>query len=251
MFIKSPLGNSYFCSHIFTAEDAIEFIQTKESLPTSIGWKCEQNGKIVKGAEQLPSLVSTVTVLPKGGLLGGKGGFGSLLRSIGAQIEKTTNHEAMRDLSGRRQRDVNNEQRLKNYVAGASEREREAREKKEIKLEKLRRLAEGENKGKHDFSDPLYDKARSETEEKVHEAVEAAMSVNKETLIEPSTSKEETSSTSTGNLKRKGESEAGPDIKKKKKPKGLWIGEGLDELDSDISDSDLSDSEVKTSQASN
>lgn len=36
-------------------------------------------------------------------------GFGSMLRSIGAQIEKTTNREACRDLSGRRMRDVNNE----------------------------------------------------------------------------------------------------------------------------------------------
>ena len=32
-----------------------------------------------------------------------------MLRALGAQIEKTTNHEAMRDLSGRRVRDVNNE----------------------------------------------------------------------------------------------------------------------------------------------
>jgi hypothetical protein len=30
---------------------------------------------------------------------------------LGAQIERTTNHEAMRDLSGRRQRDVNKEAR--------------------------------------------------------------------------------------------------------------------------------------------
>ena len=80
-----------------------------------------------------------------------------------------------RDLSGRRQRDVNNEERLKKYVAGAAEREREAREKREEKLEKLRRLAEGENKDKRGFSDPVYDKVRSETEEKVHDAVEAAM----------------------------------------------------------------------------
>ena len=36
-------------------------------------------------------------------------GFGSMLRAIGAQIEKTTNREACRDLSGRRMRDVNNE----------------------------------------------------------------------------------------------------------------------------------------------
>ena len=44
-------------------------------------------------------------------LVGGKGGFGSMLRAIGAQIEKTTNHEACRDLSGRRMRDVNNEKK--------------------------------------------------------------------------------------------------------------------------------------------
>merc|ERR1711970_402223 len=205
--------------------EALQLAQAKEGFTGEV--YLMQNGQILQHLDVTLQSSATLYVLPRGGLRGGKGGFGSMLRSIGAQIERTTNHEAMRDLSGRRQRDVNNEQRLKNYVAGASEREREAREKKEVKLEKLRRLAEGENKGKHDFSDPLYDKARSETEEKVHEAVEAAMSVNKETLIEPSTSKEETSSTSTGNLKRKGESEAGPDIKKKKKPKGLWIGEGL------------------------
>ena len=81
----------------------------------------------------------------------------------------------IRDLSGRRQRDVNNEERLKKYVAGAAEREREAREKREEKLEKLRRLAEGENKDKRGFSDPVYDKVRSETEERVHEAMEAAL----------------------------------------------------------------------------
>lgn len=38
-------------------------------------------------------------------------GFGSMLRAIGAQIEKTTNREACRDLSGRRLRDINEEQR--------------------------------------------------------------------------------------------------------------------------------------------
>jgi len=37
-----------------------------------------------------------------------------MLRSIGAQIEKTTNREACRDLSGRRMRDINNEKRSVN-----------------------------------------------------------------------------------------------------------------------------------------
>lgn len=35
-----------------------------------------------------------IDVIPR--LLGGKGGFGSMLRAIGAQIEKTTNREACR-----------------------------------------------------------------------------------------------------------------------------------------------------------
>ena len=42
-----------------------------------------------------------------GGLPGGKGGFGSMLRALGNQIQKTTNKEACRDLSGRRLRDIN------------------------------------------------------------------------------------------------------------------------------------------------
>ncbi len=46
-----------------------------------------------------------------------------MLRMIGAQIEKTTNKEACRDLSGRRLRDINEETRLKQYVNKKAERE--------------------------------------------------------------------------------------------------------------------------------
>jgi len=250
MFIKSPLGRSYFLdSPNITGKVVINYVLEKENLTYAIEWRCEQNGKFV-GKDDVLNPNVTATISPKGGLLGGKGGFGSLLRSIGAQIEKTTNHEAMRDLSGRRQRDVNNEQRLKKYVAGAAERERDAREKKEVKLEKLRRLAEGENKGKHDFCDPLYDKARSETEEKVHEAMEAAMaaaeaasssSADTTTTATVSSSEEEVKDSKA--IKRKDkEVDSGP---VKKKPKGLWMGEGLDDLDeSDLDDSDESDEEA-------
>ena len=133
-------------------------------------------------------------------------------------------------MSGRRQRDVNNEERLKKYVAGAAEREREAREKREEKLEKLRRLAEGENKDKRGFSDPVYDKVRSETEERVHEAMEAALGSKEVKDVE------ETKEDKLAKLKRK--SDSGEPVAKKK-PKGLWLGEGLDDLD----DSDLTDSD--------
>ena len=46
------------------------------------------------------------------GLLGGKGGFGSLLRSMKPKTKPTENFEACRDLSGRILRNVYNAQRL-------------------------------------------------------------------------------------------------------------------------------------------
>lgn len=97
--------------------------------------------------------------------MGGKGGFGSMLRAIGAQIEKTTNREACRDLSGRRLRDINEEQRLKNWIAAQADREKEAAEKKQKKLERLI------EKPKHEFKDEEYDKIRSALPEKVEDAV--------------------------------------------------------------------------------
>eukprot|EP00092_Neocalanus_flemingeri_P035477 GFUD01038606.1.p1 GENE.GFUD01038606.1~~GFUD01038606.1.p1 ORF type:complete len:242 (+),score=99.40 GFUD01038606.1:275-1000(+) len=229
MFLKSPLGKSYCCPpHISTPAEALQFICQAENLPgLPTSWRIEQNGKFLTNNQEPFSSDGTVTVLPSGGLPGGKGGFGSLLRAIGAQIEKTTNHEAMRDLSGRRQRDVNNEKRVRDYVAKQGEREKEEKEKKEVKMEKLRRFVEGENKDKHSFSDPLYDKARSEVEEKVHDAVEAAMKA--------ATEKKEDNKT---DLKRKGEGSKSEEPIKKKKTGLDWMGEGLD----DLSDSDLSDS---------
>lgn len=50
------------------------------------------NGRLVQ--EDDVCLHGCIDVVPR--LLGGKGGFGSMLRAIGAQIEKTTNREACR-----------------------------------------------------------------------------------------------------------------------------------------------------------
>ena len=62
-----------------------------------------------------------------------------MLRAIGAQIEKTTNKDACRDLSGRRLRDVNAEKRLKEYIARQAKRQQLQREKRRQKLACLRR----------------------------------------------------------------------------------------------------------------
>lgn len=104
------------------------------------------------------------TIVPR--LLGGKGGFGSMLRAIGAQIEKTTNREACRDLSGRRLRDINEEKRLKAWIEKQTKRYDEAAERKKKKLEKL--CAEP----RHEFKDQRYEQERAELPEKVEDAVE-------------------------------------------------------------------------------
>lgn len=232
MFIRSP-SNRLYCANITSPNQVLDFLSTKEALPP-IPWRLEQNGKPVNQNDGILDADATVFVVPVGALIGGKGGFGSLLRAIGAQIQKTTNHEAMRDLDGRRQRDINNERRVRDYVASAGEREKEKGEKEEAKLEKLRRLVEGENVCKHDFHDPDYDKARDEATEKVHDAMEAAFASGGDGGEEK---EKETA-------KRKLDEDEGPS--KKKKP-SLWMGDGLDDLDdSDLTDSDdESDSESK------
>ena len=51
-------------------------------------------------------------------LLGGKGGFGSLLKGQQAVKKKTKNNDACRNLEGRRMRHVNQEQQIKSYQQG-------------------------------------------------------------------------------------------------------------------------------------
>lgn len=124
-----------------------------------------QNGKIIQNNEICSD--SNVYVCLR--LPGGKGGFGSMLRAIGAQIEKTTNREACRDLSGRRLRDINEEKRLKAWLEKQKDKEAEAEEKKRKKLAKLLAVP------KHEFKDSQYEEARSELTEKVSEAVEEGL----------------------------------------------------------------------------
>lgn len=241
MFVTC-LGRTHCMEGLETGHQAVKRVSELLGLPQGITWRVEQNGRYLSPLAPLQS-PSPLHLLLDPGLRGGKGGFGSLLRAIGAQIEATTNHEAMRDLSGRRQRDVNNEQRLKTYVEGAAERERLEAEKKEAKLEKLRKVAAGQlhNRDKHSFSDAAYDKARSEVEEKVHDAVEAAMAAGGEKSLK----EKEAEAGEGGGLKRKGgEAAVAPVVKKK--AKGLWMGSGLDDLeDEDLTDSSDEEADEK------
>uniref|UniRef100_T1J5X2 Uncharacterized protein n=1 Tax=Strigamia maritima TaxID=126957 RepID=T1J5X2_STRMM len=167
-------------------------------------------------------------------LPGGKGGFGSMLRAIGAQIEKTTNKEACRDLSGRRLRDINEERRLKKWIAKQTEREREREERRK---QRLQRLVE---KPKHQFHDPEYDKALSNLASNINDALTEGLKRSEKVENEPTTSK------------RKGENEPSTSSKKLK---GWQMDDDFDNLSSDTdssqSDDDSSVNQVVSSENSN
>lgn len=176
------------------------------------------NGKQVPDSSTLTNGI--VHAIPR--LVGGKGGFGSMLRAIGAQIEKTTNREACRDLSGRRLRDINEEKRLKNWIAQQAEREQETSERKRRKLERLR------EEPKHCFNDEIYERERSLLTEKVSEAVEqgyrAAAKNNGDT----------------GCRQKRKATDIAPNAAKKKKG-CLWLDPDEEDLSFSSSDDDSGD----------
>ena len=95
-----------------------------------------------------------------------------MLRAIGAKIEKTSNREACRDLSGRRLRAINEEKRLSDWLAKQADRDNEREERKKKKMDRLKQDFH------HIFNDPEYFRARSEVADRVHEAVEQGIEVS-------------------------------------------------------------------------
>eukprot|EP00227_Mantoniella_beaufortii_P005218 CAMPEP_0197613332 /NCGR_PEP_ID=MMETSP1326-20131121/58963_1 /TAXON_ID=1155430 /ORGANISM="Genus nov. species nov., Strain RCC2288" /LENGTH=325 /DNA_ID=CAMNT_0043182191 /DNA_START=197 /DNA_END=1171 /DNA_ORIENTATION=- len=75
-------------------------------------------------ADAATGLLPSCTLLLR--LVGGKGGFGSLLRGAAKSAKTTTNFDACRDLSGRRLRHVNGERKIIEYAKHAEDRELEA-----------------------------------------------------------------------------------------------------------------------------
>lgn len=111
-------------------------------------------------------------------LLGGKGGFGSLLRAIGAQIEKTTNRDACRDLSGRRLRDIKREDELRKLIALQERLKEERKRRKKEKLDKLKKTIEESSSSKSIeelvamFDDHAFNKRRLELSDIIEAAVD-------------------------------------------------------------------------------
>ncbi|NWI91435.1 SDE2 regulator, partial [Pitta sordida] len=187
--------------------------------------KC--NGRLANNEDVLQSGV-VYSLEPR--LCGGKGGFGSMLRALGAQIEKTTNREACRDLSGRRLRDVNHEKAMAEWVKKQAEREAE---KEQRRLERLqRKLAEP----RHTFTDPEYDRQYREMAERQEESIRIGLQVIASKAV-----------TSESGKSRKRPSEPGKDGKKSEKRKCPWLG--LDDANSSGCEDDSKDESPCTSDS--
>ncbi|OBZ82592.1 Protein SDE2 [Choanephora cucurbitarum] len=115
-----------------------------------------------------------------GRLVGGKGGFGSMLRAQGGRMnaQKTTNFEACRDLQGRRIRTVNDAKKLQEELDALPEREAEKREKLKRKIEEA--LKEREPR-KYLFDDNKFLEDREDMVENVKSAVGNALKRQKVT----------------------------------------------------------------------
>ncbi|XP_014865602.1 PREDICTED: protein SDE2 homolog isoform X1 [Poecilia mexicana] len=125
-------------------------------------WYITTNGRLTELEERLQD-GAVYRLEPR--LRGGKGGFGSMLRALGAQIEKTTNREACRDLSGRRLRDVNHEKEMADWLKKQSEREAE---KEQRRLERLQRKL---SEPRHQFADPQYQQQCHDLSERLEDSV--------------------------------------------------------------------------------
>lgn len=165
-----------------------------------------------------------------------------MLRAIGAQIEKTTNREACRDLSGRRLRDINEEKRLKAYLEKQQDASEDERVKIQKKIEKLL------SKPKHEFEDKEYEHQRSEliveTDEALQEGLQKVAQL--EQNVPPSVDGG-SEPVVAGKRKR-------PDLtttKAKKKKTALWLGNddlsSSSETESDSGEDGATSSETKAS----
>ncbi|KAJ6639854.1 Replication stress response regulator SDE2 [Pseudolycoriella hygida] len=220
--------NLYVCQKnikTFLAE-VVSLVEVEAEIQEQLGLKPDdyyltQNGRRIN--EISPSFDIHANLR----LVGGKGGFGSMLRAIGAQIEKTTNREACRDLSGRRLRDINEEKRLKTWLDAQKDRDQEIVDKRRKKIEKL------QAKPKHCFKDEAYEQARADMTQNVADSVEEGFRAAEQQKI--------------NNLKRSAEGRSDGKIKKAKKG-ALWLDDISSSSDTDDSDSDSDSKPTKPAQ---
>ncbi|XP_039594019.1 replication stress response regulator SDE2 [Polypterus senegalus] len=209
LFLRD-LFNQLHCIHVSegsSVRDLIRCVDQNQVIPDS-DFYIKRNGKLAAEDEQVRR-GQVYSLEPR--IFGGKGGFGSMLRALGAQIEKTTNREACRDLSGRRLRDVNHEKEMAEWLKKQAEREAE---KEQRRLERLKRkLADP----KHYFTDSSYQQQCHDLSERLEDSVLKGMQASSSRLV----------------MAEEGPSRKKPNLDKTEKPsknKCSWTGlDGLED----------------------
>ncbi|CAL8389955.1 unnamed protein product [Arctogadus glacialis] len=195
--------------------DLVQDVLTDHGLPTD-DFYVTTNGR-VSGQAELLLQGSVYHLEPR--LCGGKGGFGSMLRALGAQIEKTTNREACRDLSGRRLRDVNHEKEMAEWLKKQAEMEGEKDQRRVERLQ--RKLVEP----KHHFTDPDYQQQCHDLSERLEDSVLKGMQASSSGVV----------SAAAGPSTKRAKQHPASVPKKKKR---FWSGVGDLDLDSEEEDED-------------
>jgi len=115
-------------------------------------------------------------------LLGGKGGFGALLRGAGARAgqKKPSNYDDCRDLNGNRIRHVKHEKKIADWYASSKEREEDEANKRRKKQEE--QLAKNPP---HQFDSTRYVNSMKEIQGNIEAAVEEALKTSAKKEIEP------------------------------------------------------------------
>lgn len=171
-----------FCNHIFDTEGL-----NRRHFIVASGTKIFRPSSCNLQSISLQNNSNVDILIP---LLGGKGGFGSLLRAIGAQIEKTTNRDACRDLSGRRLRDIKRQEELKKLIELKAALEEERKRRKKEKLERLRKNSDISKESAsiqelvNMFDDHAFNKRRLELGDIIDAAVEKGLINSKKRLME-------------------------------------------------------------------
>lgn len=131
------------------------------------------NGRPIRDAENLGAAGigqdATITLLLR--LVGGKGGFGALLRGQGRDGKITTNYDACRDLNGKRLRHVNAQKKLEEWQAKAPERQLE-----KVAMEHIKEMAKREKQEKEaQVHEEEVIAVQKQTVESVQDAVQDAL----------------------------------------------------------------------------
>lgn len=255
MFIQIGHQNQLDVSFFDSFDD---FLEQLNDLFGENTFLIEKNGrKLDLTVDHSFSNDDVLKIWPK--VLGGKGGFGSLLRSFGKQILISKNKEACRDLNGRRIRDVNNEKKLKEWAqkelesAATGTTESKNKSKKTEESNDYRSVAPP-----HKFSDSAYDEQKKQISDDMNEAVQIAAELlkkKKKSSTAVSTNdvdddKDKDDEDVQTSIKKRRHSEddlEDGELKTKKKNKveksadrAFFIGIDLDDLDSDEDDEKVS-----------